>query len=336
MGDVALVKDIAIDLGTGATQIFVRGQGVVVDEPTVVAIDRSSGDVVEAGVAAVELAENNPDRLDLVSPMRNGLVADAAKAQQLISRLLKPYSGGFRDRVRLVIAVSSTASPIERRSLREAAKRAGASDVHLIEHVMAAALGGDLPLHEPVGTMVVDVGAGVTEAALLSLGYIVASSSVRSGGHDIDGEIKQLLRRDYGVVVSDRIAEEIKLAVSESAGDESVMIEARGRLSVDGSTVTAILEREDVQPLLDAHIAAAAEAVRATLIHAPPELGQDLFTRGVHLAGGGARLAGLQQHLIEEFELPVHVLADPERVVVIGAAKCLEAVGRLKDLFVED
>lgn len=335
MGDVALIREVAIDLGTASTQVFVRGQGVVVDEPTLAAVERRSGDVVEVGSAAIRLAESEPDKFELVSPMRNGSIAEPAVAQQLIGRFLKHHSGGFRDRLRLVVAVSSSASPIERRSIREAAKRAGASDVYLIEHVMAAALGGDLPLHEPVGTMVVDIGAGVTEAALLSIGYIVASSSVRSGGHDVDAEIKQLLRRDYGVVVSNQIAEEIKLVASDSP-DESVMIEARGQLSVDGSTVTAILERQDVQPVLDSHVAAAVEAVRATLVNAPPELGQDLFTRGIHLAGGGARLGGLQARLGDEFGLPVHVLDHPDRVVVMGAAKCLEAVDRLKDLFVDD
>ncbi len=313
--------------------MLVRGLGIVLEEPTVAAVERKSGDVVDVGRSALELAERLPDSIEIAWPMRNGAVADAGLANRFLTRLIRPYKGDFWEKTRLVITVASSTSPIERRSVRDAGKRAGGAQVFLIEHVMAAALGTDLPIHEPVGTMIVDVGAGITEAALLSLGSIVASSGVRSGSADVDIAIKNVLRRDYGIVITAHTAEEIKLAISDVPSEEQVMIEARGHATVDGATVTAILEREEVQNILDDYVAASIDAVRATLVQAPPELGQDIILRGVHLAGGGAMLGGLARRLSEEFVLPVHVMPDASRAAVRGAGKCLEAPDTLRDLF---
>ena len=296
-------------------------------------MERRTGEVIDVGRSALHLVERRSE-LDAVWPMRNGVVSDAGVLQRFVTRLMRPYGGSFLDRLHLVVAVPSSSSPIERRSVREAGRRAGASQVHLIEHVMAAALGANLPLHEPVGTMILNVGAGITEAALLSLGCIVASSSVRSGSADIDLAIKNVLRREYAMVISDRTAEDIKLALSGVPANEQVMIEARGQMAIDGSTVTAILERDEVQSILDEYVAASVEAVRATLVQAPPELGQDVLSRGVHLAGGGALLGGLAPRLVEAFGVPVHVIDEPERAVINGAGKCLEAKEDLRSLFI--
>lgn len=335
-GDGALGSDVAIDLGTSVTRVHVRGRGIVLEEPTLVAVKRRGGDVVDIGNSAIEVANASGDSVELVSPLRGGAISNSELAQTFLSRLLRRIRGRLRDRLRLVVSVPSSTAPIERRAVREASKHAGASQVHLIEHVMAAALGGDLPIHEPVGTMIVDVGGGVTEAAMLSLGCIVASSGVRTGGEDVDGAIKSVLRREYGMVISDRTAEDIKLSVSHVVPGERVMIEAHGRTALDGSTMTAILEREEVQNVVDDYILAAANAVKATLVQAPPELAQDLIDRGIHLAGGAALLGGLSDRLRDELSLPVHIMDEPDRAVIRGAGKCLEATETLRSLFVAE
>jgi rod shape-determining protein MreB and related proteins len=332
---VALPREIAVDLGTATTQVFVRGKGIVLSEPTVVAVDRRTEEVVEVGRAALRF-EREPSRsVEVVWPVRSGAVDKTAVVRRYLSKLLRPYVGGLVERTRVIVCVPSTTTPMERRALREATKRAGASQVHLIEQTIAAALGGDLPVHEPVGSMIVVAGAGITEAALLSLGCVVGSANVRAGSGDVDGDIKQAIRRDYGMVVSTRTAEDIKLALAQlSSRSDQLMIEARGQMVLDGTTATALLERDEVQPAVDAYVQRTLQAVHECLVQAPPELSQDLFERGVHLAGGSAPLCGLAEAIANEFELPVHVLGNPERVAVLGAGKCLEAIESLKSLFV--
>jgi rod shape-determining protein MreB len=328
-----MAKDLAIDLGTTTIQVMVRGSGLVVDELSVVATDRKTGEPVAFGREAVARAEAEPLRIEAIWPIRNGAANDELALQQLLARIIRPQISGLFERAHVVITVPSCASPFERRSVREATRRAGASNVHLLAHGMAAALGADLPIHEPVGTCVVDVGAGVTEATLMSVGSIVASSSVRSGSVDVDAGIKQVLRREYGMVISDRTAEHIKLAAGRLQHDEGHLIEARGTLALDGSTMTAILERDEVQDVMDSYLASAVEAVRACVVQAPPELSQDLITQGLYLCGGGALLGGLADRLAQAFDLPVRVLANPDRVVVMGAGKCLESMETMRPLF---
>jgi rod shape-determining protein MreB len=329
-----MAKDIAIDLGTTTVQVIVRGSGLVVDEMCVVGLDVRSGDPIAFGRDAVYRAESDPERVELVWPVRSGAANDELALQQLLTRLIRPHVSGFMERARVVLTVPSCATPFERRSVREATRRAGASSVHLIEHVVAAALGAGLPIHEPVGTCVVDIGAGVTEAALLSLGSVVATSSERSGSVDVDAGIKHVLRRDYGMVISDRTAEHIKLAAGRAGYEPGQLIEAQGTLAVDGSVMTAILEPDEVQVVMDGYLNASIDAVRACLVQAPPELSQDLITQGIHMSGGGALLGGLAERLANEFGLPVRVIPDPDRVGVVGAGKCLESMDTLRTLFV--
>jgi len=304
-----------------------------VDEPTVLALRPRSNELLAVGARAIELAASD-ERVQLVRPVQRGAVADSAAAQRILHHLLRPYSGGLMDRARVLVAVPSSTTRAERRAVRDAAKRAGASSVHLIEHVMAAALGADLPVHEPVGTMVVDVGAEVTEAAVLSLGCVVAGASAPVGGATIDGAIKQYLRRDYGMLVSDRTAEGVKRMAGSLRSEADGVIEARGTLVLEPGAVTAILERSEVQPALDDVIDAASSVVRECLVQAAPELGQDLISRGVHLVGGGSRLGGLVERLDAEYAIPFRVMDDPEHAVIRGAGKCLEAVDSLRRLFV--
>lgn len=329
-----MAKDLAIDLGTTTIQVISRGTGLIVDELAVVAVDRRTQEPVAFGREAVSRSEADPARIEQVWPVRNGTANDEMALHRLLARIIRPQITGMFERARLVITVPSCASPFERRSVREAARRAGASTVHLLEHGMAAALGADLPIHEPIGTFVVDVGAGVTEASLISVGSVVATSSVRTGSVDVDAGIKQVLRREYGMVITDRTAEHIKLAAGRLYQQDDQLIEARGTLATDGSAVTAILERDEVQSIVDSYLASAIDAVRSCIVQAPPELSQDLITQGIHLCGGGALLGGLAERLAEEFGLPVRVLPSPDRVVVNGAGKCLESMDTLRSLFI--
>lgn len=313
-----------------------RGKGLVLEEPCVVAVDRRSGDVVEMGHRALELVSGDARRFDLVRPVQGGKVSDAPRAQRMVARMVRPHGGRFFDRLRVLVAVPAATTSMERRVVREVVERAGASTVELIEHTMSAALGGNLPVHEPVGTMVVDVGAELAEAAILSLGSRVVGASAVLGGATVDDAIADGLRREYGMVVSRSTAEELKLAVSGLHGRaRDVVLEARGRTTYDDDAVVALIERDEVQPFVEAHWDAVAEVVRECLVQAPPELGQDLISRGVHLCGGGALLGGLPAALSERFQLPFHVIDDPGRAVISGAGKCLEAMDSLRTLFVD-
>ena len=315
-----------------------RGEGIVAEEPTVAAVKRS-GSVVAVGRDA---SSADTDAFEIVRPIQHGTVADARVLEQFLTEILRPYKGRPFDRQHMVVTVPSASSPIERRLLRESVQSAGGDRIHVIENVLAAALGADLPLHEPLGTMIVDVGAGISEVALLSLGAVVAASSIRSGGLDVDAAIQTALRREYAMVVSNRVAEEIKLAASSiplasansgESGQEQPLIEARGRSVVEDEVITAILEANDVTPLLQEHWSAVVEAIRATLVQAPPELAQDLFSTGILLVGGGARPKALAEHIEKAFGLPVAVSAEPTHAVVLGAAKCLEAPTAFTNLF---
>lgn len=331
-----VLAEVAVDLGTSATRLVVRGSDVLVEEPTVAAVEQQSGHVVEIGQAAERMVESAADeRYQLVWPLRHGVVDDAVVLARLLARLSRRVPSRFFERTRLLLTVPSAATAIERRTLREAARRAGASTVHLVEQVMAIALGAGLPVHEPAGTMVVSVGAGVTEAAALSLGTIVATSSARLGGADVDVEVKSMLRREYGIVVDDRMAESIKLAAAELyLGRSDQLVEAVGTSLADDQIVTAILECDELQPALDRLVHSTVEVVRTCLVEAPPEVAQDLIGRGIHLAGGSAQLPGLGATLARELMLPVHLLAQPAYVASAGAGKCLEAMDDLRDVFV--
>lgn len=327
----SVAKDVAVDIGTATTQVVTGASGLLLEEPTVAAVDLKTGDVVEIGHAAIAHVQRGSGRVEAVWPLRHGVVDDYLTLQRFLARLLRPVGRGFMEKMRVVVAIPSAATTTERKTVAEATRKAGASEVHLVEQVVAAALGAGLPVHEPVGTMVVNVGAGLTEAGLLSLGSVVAHSSVRAGGTDVDDAIKDFLRRTHGVVVSDDAAELIKQTVGVSARSEPV--EAPGELLIDGSTVTAVVEAVDFDPVVNRYVERVNAAVRATLVQAPPELAQDVLVRGISLAGGGAQLTGLAEAISTEFTVPVHVLAASAQVVALGAGKCAEAIADLKPLF---
>lgn len=335
----ALARQLALDLGSSRSRLHLRGAGLVADDPTAVVMGRYNADVRACGQKAVELAGEDADA-QLVEPIRNGVPADASVLEAYVAALLKPHCKGVFERLHAVVTVPSASSVVERRIVRESVTAAGVDNVHTLEHVLAAALGAHLPIHEAVGSMVVDVGAGVTEAALLSLGAVVAASSIRLGSRDIDVELQSMLRRDFGMRVTSANAEEIKVTASQlltehgdRPNEDLPLIEAGGRKISDGSEATAILELDDVIPLFGQLRKGVIEVVRSTLVQAPPDLGQDLFSQGIHLVGGGALTPYLQHDLQTEFSLPVNAVQDPQTVIVSGAAECLEAPEAFSSLF---
>ena len=331
------IGDVAVDLGTTTTQVFVRGEGVVVDDLTSVALDSRGKEALAFGRDGQQLAEADSS-VQLIWPLREGTIAEPGVAGALLAAMVRPFAGGRISRFSLLLTVPSSASAMERRVLREAGKRAGASKVRLIEQTMAAAIGGNLPVDEAAGTMIVNVGGGITEASLVASGSTIANSAVRIGSSQIDGAIKSMLRRDYGIAITDDSAELVKLAVSGTATTQksSQVIETRGLSVGDSSPATAILEVDELDAAFAAHGEAVIETVRATLVQAAPELSQDILVHGIHLSGGGSLSAGLAGRIAETFAIPVHVLSDPHLVAVMGAGSCLDSANSLQELFLAE
>lgn len=263
------------------------------------------------------------------------MVSDPKAVGWFVSELVRALGKGRVQRLSMIINVPFATSPLERRVVREAGRDAGAGTVRLLEQSIAAALGGDLRMHEPAGTVVVDAGAGVVEAALISLGSVVARSSARVGSADIDRSIQTLLRRDYGIDVSDSTAEQIKIAVGAAKVDVP-MVEATGMSLVDQTSVTAILDGSDVQSEFDRYLNGVNNCVRECLVHAGPDLAQDVIEAGIHLAGGAAQWPGLALGISKEFDIPVHVLGEPKFAGIRGAAKCSESPESLEELFLSE
>ena len=297
-----LARDLAIDLGTANTLVYSRGRGIVLNEPTVIALNSRTQEVLAMGHEAWQMIGRTPGYIVAVRPLRKGAITE-----------------------------------VERRAVEEAARGAGANGAYLIEQPMAAAIGAGLPIHEPLGNMVVDVGGGTTETAVISLGGIVALEAIRVGSFDIDASIQSYVRREYGIAVGERTAEEIKLAIGSAWPSErdSVKAEVRGRDLMSGLPKTVILAPEEVREAIEEQVGAIVDSVVKCLGNSPPELAQDLISQGTHLVGGGGMLAGLDRRLEAETSLPVNLVEAPLECVVLGAGKCLEEFEAVKDLFMK-
>ncbi|MHB1854050.1 MAG: rod shape-determining protein MreB [Acidimicrobiales bacterium] len=327
-------RDLAIDLGTANTLVYSRGRGIVLNEPTVIALNSRTQDVLAMGQEAWQMIGRTPGYIVAVRPLRKGAITDFDITQRMI-RLLLERSGVSRfNRPRVLICVPSAITEVEQRAVEEAARRAGAAAAYLIEQPMAAAIGAGLPINEPLGNMVVDIGGGTTETAVISLGGIVALQAIRVGSFDIDGSIQSYVRREYGIAIGERTAEEIKVAIGSAYPvDDSVKAEVRGRDLMTGLPKTVILTPDEVRAAIEDQVGAIVDSVVRCLGDAPAELAQDLITEGIHLSGGGGLLAGLDQRLAEETSLPVRRVQTPLECVVLGAGKCLEAFDSLKVMF---
>jgi len=329
-----LARDLAIDLGTANTLVYSRGQGIILNEPTVIALNSRTQDVLAMGHEAWQMIGRTPGYIVAVRPLRGGAITDFEITQRMI-RLLFQRAGVSRlYRARVLICVPSAITHVEQRAVLEAARRAGAAATYLIEQPMAAAIGAGLPIHEPMGNMVVDVGGGTTEVAVISLGGVVALEAVRVGSFDIDAAIQAYVRREYGIAIGERTAEEIKLAIGSAfPTPDEYKAEVRGRDLMSGLPKTIILSPEEVREAIEEQVRAICDAVIAALAQTPPELSQDLITRGIHLVGGGAMLRGLDLRIAKETALPVYLVEAPLECVVLGAGRCLESFDRLKDMF---
>src|SRR5438270_1125792 len=300
-----MARDLAIDLGTANTLVYTRGRGIVLNEPTVIALNVQTQDVLAMGQEAWQMIGRTPGYIQAVRPLRGGAITDFDITQRMIRLLLK-RSGVMRfNRPRVLICVPSAITEVERRAVEEAARRAGAAGAYLIEQPMAAAIGAGLPIHEPLGSMVVDVGGGTTETAVISLGGIVALQAIRVGGFDIDASIQTYVRREYGIAIGERTAEQIKMAIGSAYPmEDEVKAEVRGRDLMSGLPKFVILSPEEVRDAIEENVRAIVDSVVQCLGQAPPELAQDLIIQGIHLVGGGGMLRGMDRRLAEETAIP--------------------------------
>ncbi|HEX2701055.1 MAG TPA: rod shape-determining protein [Acidimicrobiales bacterium] len=329
-----MARDLAIDLGTANTLVYARDRGIVLNEPTVIALNEKTQAVLAMGHDAWQMIGRTPGYIVAVRPLRKGAITDFDITQRMIRLLLKRAGVTRFNRPRVLICVPSAITEVERRAVEEAARRAGAADPYLIHQPMAAAIGAGLPIHEPLGNMVVDIGGGTTETAVISLGGIVALQAIRVGSFDIDASIQTYVRRDYGMAIGERTAEEIKLAIGSAYPvDDSIKAEVRGRDLMTGLPKTVILSPDEVRAAIDEQVSAIVDSVVQCLGQAPPELAQDLIGQGIHLVGGGGMLRGLDRRLQEETAIPVHLVDAPLECVVLGAGRCLEAFDSLKVMF---
>ena len=314
--------------------MYTRGRGIVLNEPTVIALNSRTQDVLAMGREAWQMIGRTPAYIVAVRPLRKGAITDFEVTQRMIRLLLQRARVTRFNRPRVLICVPSAITEVERRAVEEAARQAGAAGAFLIEQPMAAAIGAGLPVHEPIGNMIVDVGGGTTEVAVISLGGIVALQALRVGSFDLDAAIQTYVRREYGIAIGERTAEEIKMAIGSGYPmDEEVKAEVRGRDLMTGLPKTVILSPDEVRTAMEEHVGAIVGSVLECLGQAPPELAQDLIVQGIHLVGGGALLRGFDHRLAEETALPVHLVDAPLECVVLGAGRCLESFDSLSAMF---
>jgi rod shape-determining protein MreB len=336
--------DLAIDLGTANTLIYVRGKGIVLDEPSVVAIRQEGGPnakktIQAVGLAAKQMLGRTPGNITAIRPMKDGVIADFTVTEQMLKFFIKKIHNAslFQPSPRIIICVPCGSTQVERRAIRESAESAGARQVYLIEEPMAAAIGAGLPVAEPTGSMVVDIGGGTTEVGVISLGGIVYASSVRVGGDKFDEAIVNYIRRNYGMLIGDATAENIKKEIGSAfPGSEVKEIEVKGRNLAEGIPRSFTISSNEILEALTDPLNNIVSAVKSALEQTPPELGADIAEKGMVLTGGGALLRDLDRLLMEETGLPVIVADDPLTCVVRGSGRALEEMDRLGSVFASD
>lgn len=329
-------RDLGIDLGTANTLVYVKGKGILIREPSVVALRENKEDVLAVGDEAKRMIGRTPGNIIAVRPMKDGVIADFEVTETMIRYFItKAHKRTRLVRPRIIICVPSGVTEVEKRAVLDAAQHAGAREAFLIEEPMAAAIGAGLPVHEPTGNMVVDIGGGTTEVAVISLGGIVSSRSIRIGGDEMDDSITQYIKRKYKLMIGERTAEEIKIEIGSatSTGEEEDR-EVRGRDLVTGLPKTVKITDEEVREALAEPVKNIVEAVRFTLEQTPPELAADVMDRGIILTGGGSLLKGLDRLLMDETQMPVHVADDPLDCVVKGTGVALEEIKSLKRVLI--
>jgi rod shape-determining protein MreB and related proteins len=319
-------RDMAIDLGSANTLVYAAGKGIVFDEPTFVAVSRS-GQVLAVGHAARELLAKNPADAIPVRPLKRGAVTDFDLTKQMLKKVFRRIGVGRVAKPRVLVCVPSLLTPVERRAVEEAVVAAGAKSASLIDEPLAAAVGAGLPIHEPVGNLVVDVGGGTTEIAVLAMGGTVLGRAIPVGGFDMDGAIQEHVRGRHGVVIGDGGAERLKIELGSAyPAAEARAADVRGRDMGSGMPTTVTVSPDEVREALADVVASLVESTRQVLAEAPPDLAQDVLDTGLFLTGGGAMLRGLTMRLAQECEVPVHLTEQPLATVALGAGHLLDAL----------
>lgn len=329
-------KDIGIDLGTANTLVTLKGKGVILKEPSVVAIDRRSGNILATGYEAKEMIGRTPETIKAVRPLKDGVIADFTATQlmlkNIVSKVCQRYNAG---RPRVVVGVPSGITEVEERAVEESVLRAGAKEVYLIEEPMAAAIGANLDVAEPTGNIIVDIGGGTTEVAVISLGGVVISNSLRTAGDELDEDIVNYIKREMGLAIGETTAEEIKIEIGCALPlMTEASMEVRGRDLGNGLPRNVIVTSTQIEEAMHDSINEIVEVVKATLEKTPPELASDIVEKGIVLAGGGALIRNLDKLLSQKTEMPVYIAEDPLECVVKGTGKTLEDLERLKTVLI--
>ncbi|MFH0913580.1 MAG: rod shape-determining protein [Candidatus Omnitrophota bacterium] len=329
-------NDMGIDLGTATTLVYVKGEGVVLCEPSVVAIEKGTSHVLAVGEEAKRMLGRTPGNIVAIRPMKDGAIIDFEITEAMLRYFIKKvHHRRVLVRPRIVIAIPSGITEVERRAVKDSAERAGAREVFLIEEPIAAAIGVGLPIQEPIGNMVIDIGGGTTEIAVISLAGIVFSKSLPIGGDEMDEAIIEYLKKTYNLMVGERTAEEIKIKIGSAYPlDEEMSLEVKGRDLITGLPKSVTITSEEVREALQEPLRAILEIAKISLERTPPELAADLIDHGLVLAGGGALLKGIDKLISEETGLPVHIADDPLTAVAVGTGKVLDEIRYLKKVTV--
>ena len=329
--------DLAIDLGTANTLVYAKGKGIVVNEPSIVAINKTTGHVEAVGKAAKEMQGRTPGNILTIRPMKDGVIADFKVTECMLNYfILKAHGRKVMVHPRIVIGVPSEITQVEKRAVIDSAYRAHASEVHLVKQEMMAANGAGMPVNEPFGSMVVDIGGGTTEVAVISLSGIVYACSSRVAGNHMDEAIMQYLKSEYHLLVGERTAEAIKIKIGSACPlDEALTMEVKGRNLIQGVPNTRILNDSEIRKALSECVNTILNAIRVALEHTPPELSADIGDRGIVLTGGGSLLKNLDKRIREETGLPVSIAEDPLASVVLGTAKMLTDFGLVRRVAIE-
>ena len=330
-------SDLAIDLGTANTLVFAKGKGIVVNEPSIVAINKNTGEIEAVGKEAKDMVGRTPGNIVAIRPMKDGVIADFKVTERMLNYFIqKAHGRKMLVHPRIVIGVPSEITQVEKRAVSESAYRAKASEVHLVEQAMVAAIGAGLPITEPAGNMVVDIGGGTTDVAVISLSGIVYSRSVRVAGNEMDDAIMNYLKRKYNLLIGERTAEQIKIQIGSAYPvDRPMTMEIKGRNLIEGVPKTVTIEDSEIREALSECIATILNAIRVALERTPPELSADISDRGIVLTGGGALIKNLDRRIREETGLPVSIADDPLASVVLGTGKMLTDFKLLRRIAIE-
>ncbi len=335
---MAFSRDIGIDLGTANTLVFMKGKGIIIREPSVVAVDTRTDEVKSVGQEAKDVIGRTPGSIVAIRPLKDGVIADFDITTSMLEQFIqKAMNKTFLARPRVIICIPSGVTAVEKRAVKEATEHAGAKRVSIIEEPMAAAIGANLPVADPTGNMVVDIGGGTSEVAVISLGGIVTAKSVRVGGDEFDNAIVNYIKKKYNLLVGERTAEEIKIQIGSAFPyDNEESMNIKGRNLLNGLPENIDISPEEVREALEDPLASVLDAIRVTLEKTPPELAADIIDQGITLTGGGALLRGLDKLVSQETGIPVYVAENPLDCVAVGTGRVLENIEQLVDVLNED